>query len=97
MVSTLIIYNAGRERIGMAGRPPDVSEEDIIEAMSQLLDPFSNPVLDTSEVAAALPIGRKGVSQRLVELAEEGRVNTKMVGNSRAWWLPKYELEGSDD
>lgn len=77
----------------MAGRPPDVSDADIISAMRDLLEPYSNPVLDTSEVADALPIGKKGVSQRLEELSEEGRVNTKMVGNSRAWWLPQDELE----
>ena len=79
----------------MAGRPPDVSDETIVEAMRDLLDPVSNPVLDTSEVADALPIGRKGASQRLEALAEEGRIKTKMVGNSRAWWLPEGELEGS--
>lgn len=65
--------------------------------MRGILDPFSNPVLDTSDVAAELPIGAKGVSQRLDELAESGRVRTKMVGNSRAWWLPREELTEDEE
>lgn len=67
----------------MAGRRPDVSDEEILEIFRQT----SDPVLSTSEVADELGYSTQGTAARLHELANEERLETKMVGNSRAWWL----------
>lgn len=69
----------------MAGRPPDVSDEEILRVFQQSAD----PVLFTGEVADSLPIERDGTRMRLNELEEEGRLKKKRRGNVIVWWLPE--------
>lgn len=67
----------------MAGRPPDVTDEDILEVFHKSGD----LVLFTGEVADELSIGRDGVRTRLQELESEGLVEKKQRGNVIVWWL----------
>lgn len=67
----------------MAGRPPDVSDEEILDVFKR----SSDPVLFTSEVADELSIGRDGVRKRLNELEEENKIHKKKRGNIIVWWL----------
>lgn len=70
----------------MAGRKPTVSDEDILSVFTNTAD----PVLTTSEVAEEIGLGRRGTLDRLTNLAEEGLLQTKQVGNAGAvWWSPQ--------
>lgn len=70
-----------------AGRPPSVSDEEILDVFREAAD----PVLTTSEVASKLPIERRGLLDRLKNLEADGRLQSKSVGGrSVVWWHPKY-------
>jgi len=67
------------------GREPEVSDAEIIAVFEDAED----PVLSTKEVADAVGLGRRGTLDRLNQLAEEGSLERKKIGNSRVvWWSP---------
>jgi predicted ArsR family transcriptional regulator len=69
------------------GRPPDVTDEEILEVFKQSTD----PVLTASEVSEQLSIERRGVLSRLNNLEEQGYLRSKKVGGrSSVWWYPGY-------
>jgi predicted transcriptional regulator len=45
------------------------------------------PALGTSDIAESLGVKRQTVDKHLRSIAEEGLVDTDMVGQSRIWWL----------
>lgn len=67
----------------MGGRPPDVSDSEILEVFTQLED----PALFTRDVTDKLSIGRQGTYQRLNELYERDLINKKQNGNCIVWWI----------
>lgn len=67
----------------MGGRPPDVSDMEILEAIYSHAD----PVLSTKEVSEQVEIGEQGTYQRLKVLEEEGLIESKRIGRAIAWWL----------
>jgi predicted ArsR family transcriptional regulator len=71
----------------MAGRPPDVTDKEILDVFRQSVD----PVLFTGEVAGKLSIGRDGVRKRLQELEQQGFIEKKQRGNVIVWWLVNNE------
>lgn len=74
------------------GRPPRVSDEEILDVFRESEDPF----LIASEVAEGLPIGRRGVYNRLEKLADEGELNYKKIGGrGTVWWLAELGSEDS--
>lgn len=69
------------------GRPPKVSDEEILEVFIYSDD----PVLTASEVANRLSVGRRGILSRLNELENQGLVFSKDVGaKSTVWWYPGH-------
>lgn len=77
-----------------AGRPPRVSDDEILAVFRESQD----PVLIASEVAAELPIGRRGVYKRLEQLAEEGELGRKKIGGrGTVWWLTGLGSEDSQE
>lgn len=69
------------------GRKPQVSNEEILQVFRDAKD----PVLIASEVSEQLPIGRRGVYERLKKLEEEGMLRSKKVGGrSTVWWYPGH-------
>lgn len=75
-----------------AGRPPQVSDEEILAVFRDSHD----PVLIASEVAAELSIGRRGVYKRLEDLAEENKLERKKIGGrATVWWLARHGSEDS--
>ena len=69
------------------GRKPSVSDEEILEVFRI----SSDPVLTASEIAAQLPIERRGLLDRLKNLEDQGLLNSKDVGGrSTVWWHPNY-------
>lgn len=73
----------------MPGRPPDVTDFEILCAVQRGLTDGSGPVVTTREVADELPIKREGVGKRLNELLADGLIRRKKVGASHVWWLPE--------
>ena len=70
------------------GPIPDTSDEDIIEAIEN----GDTPVLTTRDVADALPISRRAVSNRLNRLHDEGRVESMDVGpKAKVWWVEEID------
>lgn len=67
------------------GRPPDVTDTEILEAFRNSKD----PVLTATELSQKLPIERRGILSRLEKLEEEGYLESKKVGSrSTVWWYP---------
>jgi biotin operon repressor len=65
------------------GRKPRVTDEDILA----LFDETTDPVLSTAEIADALPIGRRGVLDRLHNLNDDGKLEHKNIGGRNiVWW-----------
>gem|GEM_PF-866297 len=68
-----------------AGRPPEVSDKEILEPI-QLTD---DPVLTTAEIAQHFPIGQRAVLNRLADLHGEGVVSRKNLDDQYSvWWIP---------
>lgn len=66
------------------GRPPEVSNKEILDVFRRSNDPF----LIASEVADELTVGRRAVYKRLEQLAEEGYLGRKKIGGrGTGWWL----------
>lgn len=63
---------------------PSVSDNKILRVFDNRTE-----VLTTGEVAEELSIGRRGVLDRLKELAASNRLHQKKIGKSgTVWWLP---------
>jgi hypothetical protein len=66
------------------GRSRDVSDETIIDVLRNADD----PVLTTAEVADAIDLKHRGTYQRLIELADQDRVQSKKAGaKATVWWI----------
>lgn len=66
------------------GRSERVTDDEILEVLRNATD----PVLTTAEIADNIDIGQRATYDRLKQLAENGRVNTKQVGARTAvWWI----------
>jgi hypothetical protein len=74
------------------GRKPRVTDEDILA----LFDETTDPVLSTAEIADALPIGRRGVLDRLHNLDDEGKLEHKNIGGRNiVWWRAENDIATS--
>lgn len=65
------------------GRPPDVSDKEILRVFVE----DSDPVLSTREVSNEIGLQLQGTSQRLVDLKERDFLGGKKIGPSNAWWI----------
>ncbi|MFD1643344.1 hypothetical protein [Halohasta litorea] len=66
-------------------RPPTVSDDDIVDAIRE----HEDAVLSTSEVADELSLKRRGTLNRLKDLHDEGRIESKTFQDRFAvWWIP---------
>lgn len=78
------------------GRKPVVSDEKIL----QLVVESSDPVVTAPELADELPISKTGVYKRLRDLDERGLIDSKKIGQGKAWWITtdgEAFLDGSSD
>lgn len=64
------------------GRPRATTDQQIVD----VIETADDPVLTTSEIAQDLPIGERGLRDRLKNLAEQNEIVTKKVGRSRIWY-----------
>ncbi len=73
----------------MAGRPPAVSDYEIVLGIARSRADSGDPAVTTAEIAERLPIKHEGLGRRLNDLADRRLVNRKRVGTSYIWWLPE--------
>ena len=73
----------------MAGRPPAVSDYEIVLGIARSRADSGDPAVTTSEIAERLPIKHEGLGRRLNDLADRELVERKRVGTSYIWWLPE--------
>lgn len=75
--------------------PKKATDREILD----VLDRSELWVLSTSEIAADLPMSRRGALKRLEDLREEGRIVKKQVGGRNVVWYPNwnYWKEGAGD
>lgn len=85
------IIRLEREVLGMSdnsnvGRPRTVTDDDIVTVLREA----DTPVLTTAMIAEELPIGSRGLLDRLKALREEGRLESLDVGpRAQVWWVTK--------
>ncbi len=58
------------------------------EKILAIFENAGTPFMGTSEVANELDYSVQGTAKRLDELAEDGRLEKKVVGNTSIYWLP---------
>lgn len=67
------------------GRKPTISDDEILTVFVEAAD----PVLTTKEVSESIDLGHRGTFDRLKQLAEDGKIRMKKVGETGAvWWYP---------
>lgn len=72
--------------MGESGRKPKVTDEEMLAIFKET----DERVLSTAEVSDELPITRRATLDRLTSLAEDGRVESKSIGQrNRVWWVPE--------
>ena len=71
--------------MGAGGRRKTVSDEELLEAI-RASEP---PTVNAHSLAEEVPLSRRCVHARLMDLVEEGKVKTRTLGgDSRVWWIP---------
>ena len=64
-----------------------VSDEEIIAA----IDHARTPVVTAADLEEVLPIGRRAIRERLLDLLDQGRVARKKVGGRAVvWWHTEH-------
>lgn len=66
----------------MAGRGPDVTDEEILEVFSD----SDERLLTTSAISEQLPIKQDATYLRLKDLEDAGLIHGKEVGSGYVWW-----------
>ena len=67
-------------------KPGPDRELDDVDVLRAVRDIYG-PAVGASEVADELGVQRQTADKYLRRLAEEGYIRTRMVGQSRVWWL----------
>lgn len=69
------------------GPDPTVSDEEILSVFIEA----SDPVLTATEAAEQLPLTRRGLYNRLVQLEDAEQIHSKKVGGrTTVWWVPGH-------
>lgn len=92
LVRVVAIFG-GVDEESTPGRKRRVSDSDILE----IFQATNDPVLTVGDVAEQLPIGKRGLHDRLRNLEDEGLLASKLAGQTTVWWSPKYTTVTSDD
>lgn len=76
----------------MSGREPDHTDMEVLEALADV----DEPVASTRDIADALDYTLAATRVRLQALEHRGMVGSKLIGQSRAWWLTDLGRECLD-
>ncbi|WP_247377894.1 winged-helix domain-containing protein [Halorientalis brevis] len=66
-----------------------MSDDKILTIIADATD----PVLSAPEIADQLTIGEQGTYQRLQDLEDRGLVESKKIGQGRAWWITDVGMD----
>ena len=69
--------------MGKPGPERKATDERILRAIRDIY----SPAVGTSDIAERVEVERQTVDKHLRTLADEGYVDTRMIGQSRVWWL----------
>lgn len=69
--------------MGKPGPDPEVTEEDILEAIATAYA----PVMGMSGLEERFEVSDTAIGRKLDSLMEKGHLNTQLVGRARIWWL----------
>jgi predicted transcriptional regulator len=69
--------------MGDRGRKKTVSDLDILREFALDEAPFIHP----TELTETLDMSRQGIYKRLVQLEDEGLLESKKAADARNWWL----------
>jgi len=75
------------------GPDREVTDEQFLSAVLQAY----SPAVGTSDVAERVGVERQTADKYLRSLADEGLVNTRMIGQVRVWWLSDKGRKVLDD
>jgi len=78
----------GRENTGEISQK--YTDDEYLDAVRE------NEPAGTSEVAEVVGVERQSADYRLRKLEDEGRVGSKMVGNSLVWMVKRNEVSRTD-
>lgn len=67
----------------MTGRKPEISDSEILQEFAESPD----PVLSAPEIADRFGYSTAGIYKRLRDLRDDGLLDSKKIGQGRAWWL----------
>ena len=67
----------------MTGREPEIADSEILNVFIKTED----PVLTAPEIAEKFGYSTSGIYKRLKRLQEESLLDSKKVGQGRAWWI----------
>jgi len=71
-----------------------VSDEELVAAIDQA----PSPVVTATDLDEVLPIGRRAIRERLLDLLDQGRVTRKKVGGRAVvWWRATEGTDNSDE
>lgn len=70
-----------------------VTDDELLSALREAIDPAESPVATPDDVAGSLPIGAEAVRQRLLRFAADGDVATRKVGRSRVFWVDVDDVD----
>lgn len=65
------------------GRPPTVTDEEILQVFVESDD----PALFSKELTEAIGMTQQAVYNRLRDLVNQGMLESKMNGDTRMWWI----------
>ena len=81
----------------MPGREPEISDEEILDAIRSVIDTTEAPVVSTTEIGDVIGYSQPGTLKRLQKLADQGKIGRKQIGESWAWWIPNGRNDDTDD
>ena len=91
-MSTVDRDEGGRDEDGRF--TPTVTDDALLTA----IESAGAPVLTTPELADRLPIGRRAIRERLLDLEARGKVARKTVGaRAVVWWTVDNECDDTPD
>ena len=92
LVRVVAIFG-GVDEESTPGRKRRVSDSEILE----IFQATNEPVLTVGDVAEQLPIGQRGLHDRLKSLEKEDLLSSKLAGQTTVWWSPEYTTVTSDE
>jgi predicted transcriptional regulator len=83
IIKCVTTFNVATKQVAMAGRKPRHEASEILREFLLSTD----PTLGTGELAEKFNYSKQGMNKRLRALENRGLIQSKKLGNVRAWWI----------